>query len=203
MKAFNGYDQAKEAARQTGSGAKLPPGAYKAKIIGVKYEQGKNGTSDRILIQFDITEGEFKDFFRTQYDENTSEDKKWKGRTNIFIPKDDGSEKDSYTKKAFAGWTSSFEKSNNGYVWDWDETKWVDKLVGIVFGETGTVIEGKEVVYTEPRFAVEVEKVRDGKAPEAKFKAKNGYKGTSASSAPISDTEFMTVSAGVREELPF
>ena len=93
MKAFNDYDKAKEAARQTGSGTKLPPGAYKAKIIGVKYEAGKNGTSDRILIQFDITEGEFKDFFRTQYDENTSEDKKWKGKAAIYVPVDDGSER--------------------------------------------------------------------------------------------------------------
>lgn len=200
MKPFNGYDDAKKAA-ETQASAKLPVGAYVCKVKQVRLEESENG--NRIVVAFDIAEGEYKNFFQKQFDENTSEDKKWKGRTNIFIPKDDGSEKDSYTKKAFAGWTSSFEKSNNGYVWDWDETKWVDKLVGIVFGETGTVIEGKEVVYTEPRFAVEVEKVRDGKAPEAKFKAKNGYKGTSASSAPISDTEFMTVPAGVREELPF
>ena len=200
MKPFNGYDDAKKAA-ETQASAKLPVGAYVCKVKQVRLEESENG--NRIVVAFDIAEGEYKNFFQKQFDENTSEDKKWKGRTNIFIPKDDGSAKDSYTKKAFAGWTSSFEKSNNGYVWDWDETKWVDKLVGIVFGETGTVIEGKEVVYTEPRFAVEVEKVRDGKAPEAKFKAKNGYKGTSASSAPISDTEFMTVPAGVREELPF
>jgi hypothetical protein len=35
-------------------------------------------------------------------------------------------------------------------------------MIGIVFDETGTVIEGKEVVYTEPRYPVSVEAVRTG-----------------------------------------
>lgn len=198
MKSFNGYDDAKKQAEAQGS-AKLPKGAYVCKIKQVRYESSENG--DRIVLAFDVNEGEYKGFFQKQFDENTSEDKKWKGRVNIFVPKDDGSEKDGYTKKTFAGWTSAIEKSNNGYVWDWDETKWKDKLVGIVFGETGTVIEGKEVVYTEARFAVEAQKVRDGKAPEAKFKAREGFTGKAAPQQK--DDDFMKIPAGAKEELPF
>lgn len=197
MKSFNGYDEARKQADVVGS-AKLPAGAYVCKIKQVRYETSDNG--DRIVVAFDVAEGEYKDFFQKQFDENTNEDKKWKGKTNIFVPKDDGSEKDGFTKKSFAGWTKSFEDSNTGYVWDWDENKLVGKIVGIVFGETGTKIDGRDVIYTEARFAVDAQKVRDGKAPEAKFKARNGYNG-SANNNP--DDEFMNIPAGKKETLPF
>lgn len=198
MKQFNGYENAVKEA-QSSAGMKLPAGAYVCKIIAVKFEAGTDGNSDRIAIQFDIAEGDHKDFFKNQYEANTSDDKKWKGATRIYVPKDDGSEQDNWTKKAFAGWTTSFEASNAGYTWDWDENKWKGKLIGIVFGETGTVIERKEIVYTEPRFAIDVAKVRDGSAPAAKFKAKNGY-GNQQSSA---GTDFISIPAGSEEEIPF
>ena len=199
MKSFNDYDKAKKEA-QASAMTKLPAGAYVCKIKDVRYDTTDYG--DRIVLAFDIAEGEYKDFFQKQFEANTSEDKKWKGKTNIFVPKDDGSEKDAYTKKSFASWTDSFEKSNTGYKWDWDENKWKNKLVGIVFGETGTNIEGKDIVYTEARFAVAADVVRSGKAPSAKFKARDGYKGTASASKPADD-EFMTIPAGQAEELPF
>ena len=199
MKSFNDYDKAKKEA-QASAMTRLQVGAYVCKIKGVRYETNDYG--DRIVLAFDIAEGEYKDFFQKQFEANTSEDKKWKGKTNIFVPKDDGSENDSYTKKSFASWTDSIEKSNKGYSWDWDETKWKGKLVGIVFGETGTNIDGKDITYTEARFAVSAEVVRSGKAPAAKFKAREGYKGGSSSAKP-SDDDFMTIPAGEKEELPF
>lgn len=202
MKKFGGYDEAKKAAQSTGIG-KLPAGGYVCKILGVKYEDGKDGNSDRIAVQFDIVEGEHEGFFQKQYEANTAEDKKYKGMTRIYVPTDDGSERDSWTKKSFAGWTNSFEASNKGYAWDWDEKKWKGKLVGIVFGETGTVIEGKEIVYTEARFAVPVDQIRDDSYTRAKFKAKNGYTGNGGSSSASSDNGFMSIPEGVEEELPF
>lgn len=198
MKKFNGFEDAKKQALSSGS-AKLPVGAYICKIAAVKYESGTNGNSDRILIQYDIEEGEYKGFFKAQYEANQNEDKKYKGQTAIYVPSDDGSERDSWAKKSFCGWTNAFEQSNAGYVWDWDEKKWKDKLVGIVFGETGTVIDGKEVTYTEARFAIDVAKVRDGSAPKAKFKSKNGYGQTPA---PSSDG-FISVPEGDEFEIPF
>ena len=206
MKAFNNYDEAKKSAEAQGSSAKLPEGAYVCKISAVRYETTEWG--DRIALAFDICEGEYKGFFQKQFDANTSEDKKWKGKTNVFVPKDDGSEKDAITKKSFASWTSAFEKSNPGYTWDWNENKWKNKIIGIVYGETGTVIDGKEIVYTEARFPIEVERVRSGNAPKAKFKAKNGYTGNQTESKPAaassaSADEFMNVPEGGPEEIPF
>ena len=202
MKVFQGYDKAKEAAQKAG-GSRLPKGAYVCKILGVKYEEGKGGTNDFLKVQFDITEGEYAGFFKKQYEESTQENKKFKGQTTIWIPADDGTEKDGYTKNTFAKWTNAIEESNEGYKWDWDEKKWKDKAVGIVFGETGTVIEGKEIVYTDPRYPVAVEKVKSGKAGEAKFKAKNGYTGNGSSGSSNSSPDFLNVPLDADEELPF
>ena len=199
MKQFNNYDDAKKAAQATG-GAKLPAGAYVCKIMGVRYEEGKDGKSDMLILQFDITEGDQKDFFKKQYEANTSEDKKWKGTVRIYVPTDDGSEKDGWTKKTFAGWIDAVEKSNTGYSWAWDEQTLKNKTVGIVFGETGTVINGRNVVYTEARFGIEADKVRDGSAPAAKFKVRPGYKAETA--APVDDG-FMTIPDTSEEEIPF
>ena len=178
MKEFKGYNDAKKAA-ESKSTEKLPKGAYVCKIIEVRNEKSDYG--DKLILAFDIAEGDYKGFFDKKFKNDESEDRKWKGRVTVWIPKDDGSEEDSRTKRTFASWTTSFEKSNPGYAWDWDENKWKNKFVGIVFGETGTVIDGKEIVYTEARFPVDVERVRNGSAPEAKFKAKNGYKGNGGS----------------------
>lgn len=201
MKAFNNYDSAKKAAENSGS-TQLPVGAYVAKIMNVRYESGENGNSDRIQIQFDITEGEHKDFFKNQYENNDSEDKKWKGKTTIYVPSDSGSEQDGWTKNTFAKWTTSFEKSNAGYSWDWNEEGWKGKIIGLVFRRTGTVINGKEVTYTEVAFPIDAETVRSGKAPEAKFKAKNGYTGTQQNDT-ANDYDFVSVPEGTEEEIPF
>lgn len=201
MKSFSGYDEAKKEAQATAS-AKLPVGAYVCKVQDVRLEEFDWGS--RLVIAYDVIEGEFKDFFKKQFEENTSEDKKWKGKTAIYVPKDDGSEKDKITKKSFASWMDAFEKSNSGYSWDWDEKKLKNKVIGIVYGETGTVIEGKEVKFTEARFGVDAQLVRDGKAPSAKFKAKNGFGGNgSDGSGSGSSDEFMNVPAGQKEDIPF
>lgn len=205
MKAFNNFDKAKENAKYKGS-SKLPVGGYVAKIKEVRYEEGKDGNSDMIAIAFDIAEGEYKDFFKKQFEENTSEDKKWKGKTTIYVPKDDGSEKDEWSKNAFARWTNALEESNNGYTWDWDEKKWKGKMVGLIYGEVGTVIEGKPIEYTECRFPESVEKIRSGNFKLPNFKSRKGYdeaRDRAADAERNADKGFMNVPDNIDEDLPF
>ena len=201
MKQFGGFEDAQKNARYTGS-EKLPAGAYVAQIQDVKYVPGENDNSDRIDIRFDITEGDYKGFFKKQFEENTQEDKKWKGKTSVYVPKDDGSEKDEWTKNTFAKWTNALEDSNAKYKWDWDESKRKGLNIGLMSALTGNVIEGKEVTYTEVRYPLSVE---DAKKPDIKIpnlKARNGYTGTKAS-APASNDGFMNVPEAAAEEIPF
>lgn len=201
MKQLKGYASARERANFTGS-TQLPVGGYVAKIMDVKYEDGQNGNSDVIRIAFDIAEGEYKGFFQKQFDENTNEDKKWKGKTAIYVPNDDGSERDEWTQNAFARWTAAFENSNDGYKWDWQEKKWKGLLVGVIFGQVGTVIDGKEIVYNECRFPESAAKIREGKFKVPNLKKKNGYTGNGQSGSG-SDNTWMTLPATGPEEVPF
>lgn len=201
MQQFKGYDEAKQSAQAAGGSSKLPKGAYVCKVLGVKATEAVDGRSGFIQIQFDIAEGEYKGFFKKQYDENTREDKKYKGKATIYLPKDDGSEQDGWTKTAFARWTNAFEESNNGYSWDWDEKKWKDKLIGIVFGETGTNINGKDIVYVEAHYPVATSKVSEISPDSIKFKKKKGY-GEGGTQAAGNDG-FMNVPDTDDEEFPF
>ena len=204
MKQIKDFKAAQEAAKRT-SGERLPIGAYVCQVKNVQYVVGEDGKSDHIDILFDIAEGDYKDFYKKKYDADESEDKKWKGRKAIYVPKDDGTEKDEWTMNAFAKWVNGFEDSNKGYKWDWKEDKWKNLMIGIVFGETGTVIDGREILYTEPRFATSVAKVHDGSAPKARFVTKNGYTGTkqNTSGNKSDSNDWMNVSEGKDEEIPF
>lgn len=192
---FNGYDEAKKKAQSAGA-AKLPAGVYVCKILGTKLD------GNMLKVQFDVAEGEYKDFFQAQYKASKDEDKKYKGMTTIWLPKDDGSEKDAKTKTTFARWTTSIEESNDGYVWDWDETKWKGKFVGICYGEVGKNIDGKNVRFNECRWPASVESVKSGKAKVPAFFAYKGYSDEPSTTAPA-NTDFMNIPDGIQEEIPF
>lgn len=194
MKKFNDY----ETTQSYSNSEKLPVGGYVLKVANVRYEEGQNGNSDRIQLMFDIAEGEQKDFFRKQYDAQTSEDKKWKGTMSIYVPKDDGSEQDTWTKRRFKTIMEAFEASNPSYAWNWDENSLKGKLIGGVFGEIKTVIDGKDITYVGMRYTITADDVRKGnfKIPDIQYK-----NGATANSGKKDD--FMSIPKGSEEEIPF
>lgn len=196
MKRFNDY----ETTKSFRSLPKLPVGAYPIKIQKIRYEEGANGKSDRIVLKFDIIEGEFKDFFKQNYEAQTSEDKKWKGTFQIWCPIDDGSENDGRTKSRFVTIMEDIEASNSGFKWDWDENKLEGKLVGGVFGEINTIIDGKPITYVAMRQTVSIDNLKNGN-----FKIPTPYNKSGASgSAPASTSSgFVNVPDGAKEEIPF
>jgi len=119
-----GYDQAPA---YTGESQALPAGGYICKIIKA---QETTSTSGRpmLAILFDIVEGEFKDYFRDQYDrvKQSNPDAKWGG---VFRQLTDGT-----STPFFKGMITSIEVSNSGYKWNWDEKTLSGKLFGGVFG---------------------------------------------------------------------
>lgn len=197
MKKFSGYEDAAKNANRT-STPKLPAGIYICKILGVKLVEDKG----YMKVQFDVEEGEYKGFFKKQYDESKDENKKFKGITTVWVPKDDGSENDARTKDTFARWTTSLENSNNGYTWDWDEQKWKGKKIALAFGEVGKNIEGKNVRYTECRWPMSVESAKSGKAKVPEFKAYPGYSATD-NSTQSNPTGFTSMPDSLEAELPF
>lgn len=159
----------------------LPAGGYIVKIIGAKQVSypTQNGSIDRLEIGLDIAEGEYKDFYKADFDsgKRQNEDYKWKGVLRLYIPLDDGSEKDEWTQSAFKGMTQAIEESNSGYRWDWDETKLKGKTVGCLFRLEEWAMNGKKGWKAQPFKFIPIENVRSGKFNEPKFKAHRDYPG--------------------------
>lgn len=158
MKKFNGYAEVTTFTER----AKLPVGGYILKVMDAKEITYSWGSV--LKIDFDVTEGEQKDFYANDYRAQTQEDKKWKGSFRLNIPKDDGSEQDSWTKSKFKSVMTSFEESNGTYKWDWDETKLKGKLIGGIFNNKEWEMENengyKSGFFTNCKTLVTVEKIR-------------------------------------------
>lgn len=158
---------------------KLPAGGYEAKIIGAKVVPNSNGTQ-RLEIAVDVIAGEFKDYFKNDFDNNPYEDKKWRGVARFFLPQDNGEHGDDFKKRLLKAMTEALEKSNSDYKWNWDESKLKGLKTGImvrdkeydVYGDgkvTGFSPEIFEFVdikiIREGNFKIPKPKYLDGKAP--------------------------------------
>ena len=156
MKNYNGRFKAQKA-----SGASnVPAGGYVGKIISAKIAEYSWG--DRLEIAFDITDGEYAGFFDKQFKANTANDKKWKGVLRYWLPKEDGSENDEWTKRSLKGMVTSFERSNPGYNFDWNEKSLSGKLVGVLYRNEEWEYEGKTGWTPRPFRAISVDSVRQG-----------------------------------------
>lgn len=173
MKKFAGF----EAKKSGGAREILPAGGYVAKILNaeeVSYDWG-----NVLLISFDILEGDYKDFFATDYKGQDREDKKWRGTYRLSEPKDDGSEKDGWTKRTFGNAIWAIEESNPGYHWNWDETTMKGKIVGVLFRNREWEMNGNTGWTTECCALTSADDIRNGNFRQPKDKP---LKATSVSS---------------------
>ena len=163
MKAYSDFKSEKIAQKE-----QLPVGAYVVKILNaeeVTYDWGAF-----LVLSFDISEGEHKDYFKKEYTANTNENKKWKGTYRLRIPADDGSEQDGWNKRTFNNFIYAVEDANNGYKWTWDEKSLKNKLVGIIFRNEEWEYEGRNGWRTAAGAIATVEDVRSGNIKPLKDK---------------------------------
>lgn len=139
---------------------KLPVGAYVCRVKQTAIQSTDYG--DQLCILFDIADGEYAGFYQDDFNANQRENKKWKGVLRQFLPKDDGAERDEWTKSSFKGMVTAFENSNRGYQWNWDERTLVGKEVGIIFRNEEWEYDGKTGWAVRPFRATSVETVQDG-----------------------------------------
>lgn len=190
VNSFNRENVIKESER-------LPIGGYVIKIINAKEEVFSWGS--RLAIAFDIAEGEYAGFYNKNFQNQTSEDKKWKGVFRLNVPKEDGSDGDEWTQKKFNTSIVNIEESNNGYFFDWDESKLKGKLVGALFNNKEYEINGGHGFFTNCHSLVTVETIRSGK-----FKIPKDTLLKSSNNAPKTDSNgFMDIPNGANEEIPF
>lgn len=154
---YNGFESKKfSSAREI-----LPAGGYVGKILKaevVSFSWGK-----QLQISFDIIEGDYKNFFKKDWEANTNENKKWRGVLKLTLPTGDGSEQDGWKVNSINNLAASLEESNSGYTWDWDETKLKGKALGFLVREFEWAMDGRTGVSTEASSCTDVESIRSGK----------------------------------------
>ena len=138
---------------------KLPLGAYVCKIKQVRVQDNSFGS--QLCMLFDISEGEYANYFKKDFDSNTAQDKKWRGLLRMWLPKDDGSDNDEITKRTLKGMVTAFENSNPGYQWDWNENSLVGKTVGILFRNEEWEYNNKTGWSVRPFRAISADTVRN------------------------------------------
>ena len=105
----------------------LPIGAYECVIMDARVNHNEQSGKDTFKVSVDIASGEFKDYFRKMYENDTRIDRKWNNNAIRYLAyKGDN-------VAFFKGFIKTIENSNIGYTWDWDETKLKGKKVCGVF----------------------------------------------------------------------
>ena len=189
MKAINGFDKVQAFTERV----KLPAGGYVAKCIGAKVVTypGKDGNPgfEKLEVAVDIIEGEYANYYKSEYDGNTAEDRKWKGVCRLYVPTDDGSDKDELSKRRLKGMTQAFEDSNSGYHWDWNEGKLKGLKVGILVRDKEWSFNGKTGFSPEIVSFTSVEAIHEGKfkVPNTKYLNGNAPTETAAPAAPAAE----------------
>ena len=162
------------------------PGAYILGIVSAEATQSKSG-NDMLVLSLDIADGEFKGHYRRKQ-EQFGGSKLLKHRRVINTEN---------SLPYFKGDIKAIEKSNNGFKFDFDESKLRGKFVGGMLGEKEFEGRDGEVATTlEISFLCSVEKVRRGDLAIPKIKRLDGSKTTANYSGhePAQMTE---------EDLPF
>ena len=153
---------------------KLPLDAYVCKVIRAEVQ------GEQLCIAFDINEGAQAGFYKRAFAADNRADKKWKGVLRLWLPKDDGSERDEWTKSTLKGMVTAFEKSNPGYKWNWNEQTLAGRMIGIMMRNEEWEYDGKTGWTVRPFRAISVDTVRSGdytlpKDKPLKKKESSGY----------------------------
>lgn len=147
----------------------LPAGGYVCNILSARVESGEWG--DTLVIAHDVAEGEYAGIFKRDYDNNTRDDKKWRGTFRLRLPKDDGSEQDAWKKRSLANFLWAIEQSNPGYSFNWDEKTLKGKKLGLLYRNKEWEYDGRSGWTTEAAGTDSIDNIREGKFRVPKDKA--------------------------------
>ena len=150
-----------EVKRSAGGRETLPAGGYVCQIVSARVES--NSWGDTLVIAHDVCEGDYKGIFKRDYDDNTNENKKWRGTFRVNLPSDDGSERDAWKKRTLGNIIWAVEESNPGFSWDWDEKKLKGKYIGLIYRNREWNMNGRSGWTTEAAGADSIDNIREGK----------------------------------------
>lgn len=200
----NNYDSAKALSQGNN---KLVPGGYICEIKNVDYVEGTASTGARLIIQYDIVEGDYKDYWSNQYKNNTNEDKKWKGNYTLWLPDDSGDDKDQRANRVLKTFIEAVEESNSGYHWDWDESKLKGKKIGFIIRNKFWSYNGKTGFAPDVNFCVTVDRIKEDDfiipTDYIPNKLRGEYEASKGTPMNAPTDGFMSIPEGIENDLPF
>ena len=153
--------KAQESSRGNGN-RQLPVGAYVGKVLGARIT-GKE-PDQRLEIMLDVAEGKFEGFYMDKFTaakkRNSKYEVGYKGIIKFRIPNPDNKNAmyPESDKERFDDLIYRFQESNDGFVFDGDESKLTDLLIGFSVQED----EYNGNRFTRPARLEIVQQVRDG-----------------------------------------
>ena len=106
---------------------RLPAGGYVCKIVNAVEHTNDMTGNKSLKVLVDIAEGQFKEYFKKAYDNNTNPEKRWDNNSTKYIGLGEKS------LPFFKGFITAVENSNPGYKWNWDEKTLIGKKIGGVY----------------------------------------------------------------------
>lgn len=185
----------------------LPKGGYIVKILSAEVKENSNG--QYVQLACDIAEGEYKDFYKRDYNNQQGEDKKWHCYYLLNVPKDDGTERDGWTKRRFKTVITALEESNPKFHFDWDEKKLKGLVVGGLFNlREYEKNDGSVGTATNLAQMCDVESIHNGtfRMPNDKLlnKSTSSGGGFKTSNNTEKEPDFMAIPDGAEDDgLPF
>lgn len=105
----------------------LPIGAYECTIVIARENKNEESGKTTFKAGVDIASGEYKNYFKKMYDNDSRIDKKWNNNAIRYL----AFEGDNVAY--FKGFLTCVENSNPGYKWNWDEKTLINKKICGVF----------------------------------------------------------------------
>lgn len=165
---------------------KPPAEAYECKIFSAEMKTSDYDEGTKWLeVLYDIASGPYKGYYKKLWEyDKPDPDRRWKGMIKIWWPKEDGTDKDNWTKRNLKGFTNALEGSNMDYTWDWDEAKLAGMAVGILYrNEQWQLDDGRTGWTARPYRAISIMDIRDNRYMIPKDKPLTGAGGGYGSAA--------------------
>ena len=193
------FGQGYDPKESKGGSAQLPAGGYIVKIMSAKMQNAQSSGLPMVVIQFDICEGEYKNYYHKKWDnaKNYSPDAKYGGIARIPAVDQEGK-----ARKGFNSFCGAVEASN-GCKLPTDDDMFLaslrGKYVGIIFGrEEFEAKDGSTKWTTKPKFYRSVATIENGDfdVPEDEPLQKSSYDAGYGN-------DFVDSFAQAESELPF
>ena len=147
---------------------RLVDGYYEGIVTNAIVQKVKSKKDDKeyeiLTLELDINSGDFKDYFKSKYDSDKRETKKWGITKDLFLESEHNTkEQNEKNARRLKEFVTSVEKSNANFTFDWDEKKLVGKKVGLAFGlrEFRGSENNKIMVIPELRFFRSIDTIKD------------------------------------------